>query len=214
MGYVMSRFFAFVVVTTTCAAPALGGGPGATPSNVSSTAALSTKPTSDATVRVHPAKRDHSYQRPACRLSPHQLIAPDTGGQYIAQRHPEGTSVSMTLLHPLWTTSWVTPMARQLAQLDEDVVSSEAVDITLLLANNDIIELMNVGLEVGPPLHGMVRASTHVRLPRHAVDALAASPVVQVTWTLDGVPYHSSLSRHQGQRWYQQPFTCIAASLP
>ena len=119
----------------------------------------------------------------------------------------------MTLLHPLSTPTWVTPMAQQLAQLDEDTVDNEAVGITLLLANETAIEFVDVGLEVGSAQEGMVRARTHVRLPRQVIDALAASPVVQVTWTLNGVDYPSSLSHHQGQRWYQQPFACIAAEL-
>ncbi len=209
----MSRLLVIVVATATLTTAAHAE-PSASNTHVLSTVAVSPSTYSDASVHVHSSKQRHASPPPRCRLSPDEVAAPETGGQYLLRRHTDDPTVSMTLLHPLSTPAWVTPMAHQLAQLDEDAIDNDAVDITLLLANHVSIELVDVGLEVGSAQDNTVRASTHVRLPRQAIDALAASPVVQVTWTLKGVDYPSSLSRHQGQRWYQQPFACIAAGLP
>lgn len=176
-------------------------------------AALVEKPTTDATVRVVLAKRNGDAPPPRCRLQAFELATLDTGGQYTAHRGPEGQSMSMTLFHPLWSATWVTAMAQQLAQFDDDTLDNDAVDIVISLADGSMLLLDNVGLATQPEDDGVVRAATHVRLPRQAVLALASSPVVEVTWVLAGTPHTSSLSRQQGQRWYQYPFTCMAERL-
>jgi hypothetical protein len=209
----MSRFLVVVVLAATGLATSAAAEPSDTKPPMLSAITVSVAPTADATVAVRSPKRDQVYTPLRCRAAQDEVTAAETAGQYLMRRTPDDRAVSMTLLHALSTPTWVTPMAHQLAQFDEDTINNEAVDITLLLANDVSIELVDVGLEVSNAEQDVVRARTHVRLPRQAIDALAASPVVRVTWTVDGVDYPASLSRHQGQKWYQHPFACIAVGL-
>lgn len=208
----MSRCLSVVVAVLLLTATAYGGAPDARPQPLS-VVSLATKPVVDATAHVNVAKRATTTRAMRCRLTRQAVAMPETGGQYTVHPIPDDTAVSLTLIHPLSTPTWVTPLARELAQTDDDTIDPSDVDISLLLANGGSIEFEDVGLEVELPDDGVVRATTRVRLPRRGIDALASSPVVQIEWTVNGTRFPSSLSRHQGQRWYQEPFACIAAGM-
>ena len=120
----------------------------------------------------------------------------------------------MTLLHTLWTPTWVTPMARQLSQLNDDTVANTDVHVVVDLADGTQVAFDNIGLEVVSSDQGIHRASATVRLPTQAIDVLSRSPVVRVSWHLFDIEHVASLSHRQGQRYYQLPIACLADGLP